>query len=392
MIINVRPYIQEYSSKFFNKKRILHYIQNNPGISRADISKALNISKPTVSSLVDELILEKWVLEKAGSKASSAGGRKPIQIFFNKDAYHIVGVDIGGTVVEMAIMDLEGKVSSKSFFKTQDHVGDFFVEKLATEIIKLIQDSGKDTEQFLGVGIGVPGMTDIENGVVIDAPTIKWTNFPLVSSLEPLLPFPVYIDNDVNVAALGEHWKGEGRYEDNFVMITLGTGIGSGIIINNQLYRGHSFAAGEVGYMITDKSLAEEKYEEAFKGFGFLDNHVGGSSFTTRMIQTNYQDMTAKEIFIKAQQKDAIAMTIIDDVMSHLAIALVNVISVINPKKIVLGGGISKSIGPYLSTLEEKVRRHIPMDFELAVTKLQDVSLIGAGRLFLKENDSILKF
>ncbi|MGP4073359.1 ROK family transcriptional regulator [Piscibacillus sp. B03] len=388
----MRPYIQEYSSKFYNKKRILHYIQNNPGNSRADISKSLQISKPTVSSLVDELAAERWVFERNGSKASSSGGRKPIQVFFNKESYYIVGVDIGGTVVELAIMNLDGDVLSKSFFKTQDHVGDYFVDKLATEIAHLIQSNGKESRQVLGVGVGVPGITDIDNGVVIDAPTIKWNNFSLTSALESLLPFPVYIDNDVNVAALGEHWKGEGQYEKDFVMITLGTGIGSGIIINNQLFRGHAYSAGEVGYMVTDKSLAEGNYEQAFKGFGFLDNHVGGPSFTARMNQLTNENLTAKDIFIRAQEHNPNASSVVDDVVSHLAVALVNIISIINPKKIVIGGGISKSIGPYLPTLDQKIKAHIPMDFELAVTKLKDVSLIGAGRLFLKEHDSILKF
>ncbi|WP_255695113.1 ROK family transcriptional regulator [Virgibacillus salidurans] len=381
--------------KDLNKRKIIHYIQRNQGSSRSDISKALFISKPTVSNFVDELLSEGWVSEKESEKGSSSGGRKPYQVFFNQDAYYLVGVDIGGTSIEMAVMNLAGEIINKTAFETQLYVGSQLIAVIADNVTNLIQNSNLENDQIFGVGIGVPGITNVNDGIVMDAPSIGWKNIPLQSHLEELLPFPVYLDNDVNVAALGELWKGVGKTNYNFLMITLGTGIGCGLIINGQLYRGSSYAAGEIGYMVTDKDSAEKKYEHTFTGYGFLDNHVGGPSITRRMLnylgETEESEWTAKKIFQMANQRDETALEILNEPLSHLSFGLINVISLLNPERIVLGGRISKSMNQFLPYLSTTIEKHIPIQTELETTGVKDVSLLGAGYLLLKEHDSILK-
>ncbi|UJL47404.1 ROK family protein [Virgibacillus sp. NKC19-16] len=353
------------------------------------------ISKPTVSNFVDELLSEGWVSEKESEKGSSSGGRKPYQVFFNQDAYYLVGVDIGGTSIEMAVMNLAGEIINKTAFETQLYVGSQLIAVIADNVTNLIQNSNLENDQIFGVGIGVPGITNVNDGIVMDAPSIGWKNIPLQSHLEELLPFPVYLDNDVNVAALGELWKGVGKTNYNFLMITLGTGIGCGLIINGQLYRGSSYAAGEIGYMVTDKDSAEKKYEHTFTGYGFLDNHVGGPSITRRMLnylgETEESEWTAKKIFQMANQRDETALEILNEPLSHLSFGLINVISLLNPERIVLGGRISKSMNQFLPYLSTTIEKHIPIQTELETTGVKDVSLLGAGYLLLKEHDSILK-
>ncbi|MFK4996904.1 ROK family protein [Bacillus sp. N9] len=133
----------------------------------------------------------------------------------------------------------------------------------------LIINSGLEVEQIFGVGVGVPGITSVDDGIVFDAPSLGWKQYPLKQKLEKKLPFPVYIDNDVNVAVLGEKWKGAAKTKENMLLITLGTGVGCGMIINGRLYRGSTFAAGEIGYLVTDKNAAEGEYESIFSGYGF---------------------------------------------------------------------------------------------------------------------------
>lgn len=383
--------------KFINKKQVLHYIQQYQGKSRAEIAKALRISKPTASKVVDELLREGWVNESESTEKNSSGGRKPFQLYFNRNAQFIIGIDIGGTTVEIALVNLDGEMVGKTSFPTQKYLPDDLLEKLANSVFSLIADQAIEPAHILGVGIGVPGMTNVEKGVVIDAPSLGWRQYPFKEKMKKLLPFPLYIDNDVNVAALGEHWKGAGQNKENMLQVTLGTGIGCGIIINSQLYRGATFAAGEIGYMVTDKHAAEKKYNTAVSGYGFLDSHVGGPSITERMLgalntdEQAEEEWTAKKVFELALDGDKTSLKVVNDALSHLAFALVNVIAIINPECVVIGGGISKSLDSFLPTIVKTIKAHVPVDTEVAITKHANISLLGSAYLVLNEHDSILK-
>ncbi|MBS4208005.1 ROK family protein [Bacillus sp. FJAT-50079] len=340
---------------------------------------------------------EGWIKERESTRASSLGGRKPFHIYFNHNAKFIVGVDIGGTTVEIAVMNLDGKVKGKTSFDTQSHLSPTFVQALSNYMMTLITTSGLEVEQIIGAGVGVPGITAVDDGIVFDAPSLGWKQYPLKEKLEKLLPFPVYIDNDVNVAVLGEKWKGAGKTKDNVLLITLGTGVGCGMIINGRLYRGSSFAAGEIGYVITDKNAAEKAYKSVFSGYGFLDSHVGGPSITERMLnrlgdhELDEKNWTAEAIFQLAKNGDKLALEVVNDALSHLAFALINVIAIVNPECVVLGGGISKSIDYFLPNILATIDKHVPMNTEITITQLEDVSLLGAAFLLLSEHDSILK-
>ena len=384
--------------KYLNKRKILHFLKENDGKSRSEIAKSLKISKPTVSKLVDELLSEDWLRAEECSIINSSGGRKPLKIHFNRNASYLIGIDIGGTTVELAVFNLVGEIKSKKSFDTQKSILDGnFIQVISKYIEELITKSGLQEENILGVGIGVPGMTDVDRGVVLDAPSLGWKDFPLKQKLETFLSFPVYIDNDVNFSVLGEQWKGAGKNKDNILKITLGTGIGCGMIINGQLYRGSSFAAGEIGYMITEKSAAQKHYASIFSGYGFLDNHVGGPSITNRMLKHLRQDAevkgewSAKRIMTLAKNGDDVALEIVRDAFSHLTFALINVIAIVNPECIVLGGGLSKSMDFLLPEIVRDIEKHLPVKTEISITKLENISLLGAAFLLLKEHESILK-
>ncbi|MDQ0253334.1 glucokinase [Evansella vedderi] len=388
--------------KHLNKKKILQYLRDNSETSRAEISSALSISKPTVSAIVDELIAEEWLYEKESAVASSLGGRKPIHLFFNHSAHYMIGIDIGGTLVEIGILNMAGDILALDRFETQVALKEEdLLSKICNTVKGLLQKESLASDKVMAVGVGAPGITDTENGIVIEAPSLGWVNFPLRSELEKQLQLPVYVDNDVNVAVLGEQWKGKAKDAENIILITLGTGVGCGIIVNGQLYRGASYAAGEVGYMITDKNEAKEGYDDIFDGYGFLDSHVGGPSIVKRMerkLKATTNDhplkrerLTAKRIFDYAKQNDPLASEVIEETVDHIAYALVNVICIFNPQYVILGGGISKSGDWFLPKVEKVLEKHLPLQTEISTTKLDNLSIIGAGALCLREHESLLK-
>ncbi|KIL45790.1 ROK family transcriptional regulator [Jeotgalibacillus soli] len=387
--------------KYLNKKKVLRYIQQNKNVSRADVASALLISKPTVSSVVEELIAEGWVEERESDTANSAGGRKPIQLSFNANKQYIAAVDIGGTHVELGILNMNGELLIRDRFETQLS-SETLVDQICVRIQKIISKVYLTLENLMAIGVGAPGITDTRQGIVLEAPSLGWMNYPLKEEIEKSLNIPVYIDNDVNVSVLGEQWKGKAKEADNIILISLGTGVGCGIIVNGQLYRGSSFAAGEIGYMVTDKNEAKQGYNEIFEGYGFLDSHVGGPSIVQRMKTKlvtgkdnqnlrNHQELTAKHIFQLAKENNPAASEVIEETLDHIAFALVNVICIFNPQYVILGGGISKSGNWFLPKVQEILAEQLPFTTNISITELDGLSLIGAAALCLQEHDSILK-
>jgi glucokinase len=394
--------------KYINKKKVLKCIMNNNNsttLSRADISKMLHISKPTISNLVEELLVEGWIYEVESENASSLGGRKPFHLLFNQEAQYIIGIDIGGTLVEMAIMDLEGEFIIHSSIMTQDYLDQGLIKVISNLIREMIIEADIDTEKIMAIGVGAPGITDVKKGVVTEAPSLGWNHYPLKEEVEKYLDYPVYIENDVNVAVLGEQWKGVAKEKDNVILMTLGTGVGCGIIVNGQLYHGSNYAAGEIGYLVTDKSTAKQEYDSAFAGYGFLDNHVGGPSIVLGMLKqlkeasktekyrTQEEEWTAEEIFELAKSGDPVALRVINEVIEHIGFAIINIICIFNPQCVVLGGGISKSGDWFLPKVRELVEKHLPeqSQMEIYITQLPQVSLLGTASLCLKNHESLLK-
>lgn len=385
-----------------NKKRILQCVFENAPISRAEIAGKIKLSKPTVSSIVDELIQEGWILEKGIGDSTSQGGRKPIQLYFNEKAAYVIGTDIGGTKVKTVICDLSGTIIASSFFKT----GTNLLKQIALEIEKMIQRSGIDREKILGMGVGVPGITDPSTGVVFEAPSLNWVRYPFLTEAKQFFPFPVYVDNDVNVAALGEQWLGNAKAKENVMYIAVGTGIGCGIIIHNQLYRGSSNAAGELGYMVTDKNDMKNEFKPIFHRYGYLESVAGGKAigdhFTALVLQNPNHSLfeeaassglTGEDAFSFAKKGDSDALKVIHEAVEHLAYGIINAASLLNPEVIILGGGVLKSSESILPKLREIVNAYLPSSVELRLSQMgENTGVLGAVSLFLREHESIINF
>ncbi|WP_244933624.1 ROK family transcriptional regulator [Neobacillus mesonae] len=389
-----------------NKKRILQCILENAPISRAEIAGKMKISKPTVSLLVDELIQENWIFEKGIGESTSQGGRRPIHLYFNEKAAYVIGTDIGGTKVKMVISDLNGTIIACSSFPTEQFLQTGLLKKIAKEIELMIQKNHIDQQKILGMGAGVPGITETTCGIVTEAPSLNWIRYPFIKEAERYMPFPIYVDNDVNVAVLGEQWLGSAKQKENVMFIAIGTGIGSGIIIHNQLYRGSSNAAGEMGYMVTDKNDMKNEFKPVFHRYGYLESVAGGKAIgekLTKLVRQNpghslyekakLEELTGEMAFALAKKGDEIALQVINEAIEHIAYGIVNAASLLNPEVIILGGGVFKSSEFILPKLREIVDHYLPSSVELRVSQLgENAGVLGAVSLFLREHESMINF
>jgi glucokinase len=372
-----------------NARQVLRCVLETEPTTRTAIAKKLSLSKPTVSAAVSSLIEEGWVTETGSGEASASGGRKPVNLKFNPKKAHCIGIDIGGTKVAVGITDLKGELESYRTFPTQEYLDhDFFptIRKMADE---MMAELSLEQEEILGVGAGIPGVTNVKTGIVEEAPALKWRDYPVREKLEEVFPYPVYVDNDVNIGALGEHWTGRGRGKQNLIYIAIGTGIGSGIILNGQLFRGSQYSAGELGYMVTDRNLAKT-YRPSYEGYGFLESVAGGTFVGTALSERLGREVTAAEAFELYRSGDKASAEALGNALEHLGIAVANYVSLLNPELIILGGGLSQSFDVIQPIVSDNVKRYAPKECEIVRTAFgKEAGVIGAVALLLKEHEGL---
>jgi predicted NBD/HSP70 family sugar kinase len=322
--------------KKLNKEEILQQVIRHGQISRADIAKRTQLSRPCVSALVDEMIQE-GLLHEVGV-GDSTGGRKPILLKYNYDAYAIAGAVFEGSALDMAIADLRGEFLARHRTRlVQPTMGQLVIEDLAAGLERLLDQSGVQRERLLGIGVGLPGVTQRSNGTVSYSPSTGWMGLPIQQEIERRLDVPVIIDNDVNMMTLGECARGVGAGSSHVVYMYVGTGIGAGIMLDGQFFRGSREAAGEVGYMMIgpvhdrrdgEFGVFERNYSVpgiVRRAKGFLSGLQEGSSVIDQLI------LYAERGSLEAQQ-------LLSDVYRHWAYGMANIVSVLNPELLILSG------------------------------------------------------
>ncbi|MBP9926552.1 MAG: ROK family protein [Cyclobacteriaceae bacterium] len=268
-----------------------------------------------------------------------------------------IGVDLGGTNIRAGLIDGKKIINPKAIPLQYKEDLESTLEQLKS-IIHMVFN--KDVK---GIGLGVPSIVDLEKGIVRDVVNIpSWKEVPLRDILEKEFNVPVFINNDSNCFALGENYFGFGQQHQNFVGITLGTGIGSGIIIEDKIYSGSNCGAGEIGYL-------------PYKEYDF-EYYCGANFFTIH--QT-----TGKQTFLEAQKNDAKALALWDEFGSHLGIALRSVVYAYDPEAIILGGAISKAYRYFENQMRVSLSNiHFPKSVErlkIYVSEIEDVGMLGAA-------------
>lgn len=386
--------------KRLNRSAILELLREQGPLSRAKIANLLHLSPATVTRIVNELMEENLILEIGTD--DSTGGRRPTLLEFNYAANAIIGIDMGGTHIVGALADLGGNILQKASLPSFSGEGQKDgLEQLTKVIEQLLSNPRLESQELRGIGIGAPSITLHQEGIVVWAASLGWKNLPLKKILEDRFQVPVFVENDVNLAALGESWYGTGKGVHNLVCISIGTGIGAGIVIGGKLYRGHSEAAGEVGYLVPDSSYLGKRYEH----FGCIETLSAGPGIVRRALAAVERDadtmlreltgndlkaLTAERVFEAARRGDPLAQVVVDETVNHLSMIVASVAAVVNPELVVLGGGIARSADLLIEPIRQRVEGVVPVMPLIKASELgENAAVMGAIAMVLHSTSDI---
>ncbi|GMQ59774.1 ROK family transcriptional regulator [Vallitalea sediminicola] len=373
--------INQQIIKETNRARILKLIRKKKEITIKDIAKELGTSIPTVISKVNELI--DIGIIKEGGVAESSGGRKPVLIRFVPESRLSFGINISPKKISIALMDLDAKIlveESTQYNKTYSFDEILSITK---EIIEsIITQNEVDRNKILGIGFSLPGIVDEKKLVLENAPNINVKGFDF-QPYEKFFGFPVYIENEANVAAIGESELGMSSHYNNMVFVSITEGIGAGIIIQNHLYKSTNKRAGEFGHM----RITDDRMKCNCGRTGCWELYAS----ETALLKSYNDKSTSKigtvgQLITRVEKKDTIACEVFNDYIRYLAVGIENIILTLSPEKIIIGGKISKYHELYEKTLVEYINREsilYPIEESIIGYSLLKgrASIIGAGLL-----------
>lgn len=310
-----------------------------------------------------------------------------------------IGIDVGGTNVKIALVDGEGKIIYSNSVPTYAQMGyEYTVNNIKQAIRDLMKETNTDAKEIEGIGFDFPGQVDYKTGIVKLAPNIPgWINVPIAQMIEEEFNIPTRIDNDVRCAALGELKFGAGKGCENFVCITVGTGIGSGLVINGQLVRGAANAAGEIGHIKLQMNggpicgCGDTGCLEAFASgpsiVAMAQEYLkGGKSTKFREMAGADGEITPYIVAKAAEAGDPVAKRIFEIVGTYIGMGLVSVINLLNPEKVIIGGGVAAAgdllLDPIRKTIKERAMVVAGNSVEIVPAELgNSAGVIGASML-----------
>ena len=345
-----------------NRSAILDLIRQNSPITRARIASELSVSLPTVMRIVD-ILVEEDLVRYVGNNESS-GGRPASLLEYNGQAYAVIGIDLGGSKMYGAVADLSGNIQHEISVATNSNGSDQNLELLIDLIQKLLDLPRPAGQTIRGIGLGLPGVTLSREGIVTWVPSLGWRDMPILDILKERFGYSVFIENDVNLIALGEHNFGAGKGVHNLVCVAVGTGIGAGIIINGALYRGFNQASGEIGYLLPGVNALGRNYDE----FGALENLASGLGIARRAreyfaashMPVPAEELSAEDVLSAARSGEAWAKKITDDTIDLLSMTIANISALVNPEMIILSGGVIRSADLLIEPIRQRIQGSIP--------------------------------
>lgn len=336
--------------KQINRELVLETIRTDQPISRAKVAQKLDFSRSTVSAIVDELIAKKFVAETGLGSSTREGGRRAIELSFNPESGFGVGVELMESGMRLCITDLDGNVIWNDVW----HEGIEF-QKIQDCILLSLEKAAVSMDRVIAVGFCIPGLTNSKEGIIVDAPALNWKNVKFVEEMTRRLGKPVYMNNDVNCAALGERWVGGAKDLDDFIYIYigLGSGVGSAIVANGSLVLGKDFMAGEIAYLALEEDVSNKRLNEIGQ-FGVFEKKISG-----KVLAENEESVHA--LFQSYGRGDEHAVATVERFIKHLSIGIANMVSLLNPEKVIIGGEVSAYLRPMLDKLQAKVDQITPI-------------------------------
>ncbi len=363
-----------------NRAAIFEYIRTHSPTSRTEIANALEVSLPTVMRILEGLIEENLILTLGTEEDTTMLGRKRELLQINQNAFTVLAIDLGGTKLYGAIVNLAGDILLEHTIEQHNTTGEATYQ-LLIEFIQTLLDQSTQFPPLKGIAIGVPGIAHPQSGIVQHAPSLNWHNFPLTERIQSHFNLPTTIENDVNLSALGEFWFGVGQGTQNMLLIALGTGVGSGLILNSSLIRGTHDATGEIGYFLTDRDDLGRTYDE----FGAFENKTSGLGLPIlaqkhrNLLNLPPQSLTSQDVFTAVEQNHPWAQNTLAEFIDLLTIAISNANTLLDLDSVVLSGGLASQAQHFLPQLQERLLGLTPHPPQIQISNLNRTSTVMGG-------------
>jgi glucokinase-like ROK family protein len=349
--------------------RVVDALRRQVAVSRTDISRLTNWSRPKVTAVVDQMISRGFLMEVG--EGDSQGGRRPTMLRLNNQLGYLVGVDIGATSVDLALADLHAQVLARESGPTDVRADPaVLLGEVQARLLTMIHQQGLRADQILGIGVGVPGPVDFARGVLVAPPLMPaFDSFPIRDFFQPAFPrADIWVDNDVNMMALGELRAGAGQGVDNFLFVKIGTGIGAGIIGHGLVHRGSTGSAGDIGHIRADPNgpicyCGNRGCLEILAGGPAIAQQAmdaaqrGASAILAKKLAANGGVLRAEDVGAAAREGDRAAIEIIQGSGQLVGGVLAGLVNFFNPSLILIGGGVANIGNQLLASIRQAVLR-----------------------------------
>lgn len=370
-----------------NQQLIIGTLVKNGATSRAELAKILKLSAPSVSKNINDLIERKILIEIG--EGDSIGGRRPILVQFNFNYGYIIGVDMSGQDLKIALANLSSEiVEVRTIDIANINIGKKILDIIAENIFDIFDKNNLKTEKLLAIAIGFPGIIE-DNGRVLALPMwlYLWEDLNIKEELRKTFNVEIIFKNDMNLAALGESVYGVGKEYKNLVFVSIDIGVGAGIILNNTLYEGNRLAAGEVGYFalnIDDVNYNHQSVGPLESRVGIpaiIENikngvRLGRSTLVYDLVQGDLNCINSKIIFKAVQCKDPFVMEEMEKVVNILGVVLSNIIILLDLDLIVLGGKLMDLGYDFVAPLDQIVSKIVPFPVRVRSSALEQKAII----------------
>jgi len=362
--------------RVMNERAVYERIRLLGPVSRPQLAEATGLSKPTISLALADL--ERCGLVRHVGQRAGSSGRAALLYEMRPDAGWVIGIDVGRAWLRVALANLAGEVVLRRQERSESREAQRLVAQIARQASAVAVEAGLSYDDVTYTVIGSPGVVEPGSGAMHLAPNLSgWSGPGVLEALRERLGDSLTVENDINLAALGEQAHGLGKGVANFVFISVGTGIGMGIVIDGQLYRGAGGAAGEIGFLpLADRDPASD--EGARRGHGSLESVASADAIVASAKRLGMKGkFSAKDVFDAARTQDKRALSAVRIEAEHLARAVAAVTAVLDPELVVLGGGVGRNGDLLIAPMEKRLQKLLALrPPELVISALGDDAVV----------------
>ncbi len=375
-----------------NVTLVMELVRRAGAISRAELARQSQLSAPTVSTIAEKLLTRGILIEH--STAPSSGGRPPVLLSIDPKAGYVVGIKLRGDGLTTVVCDLDTQiVETQELHLPLVRDPTAAIHAIEVEVRRAIRNAHLPRSKVLGVGIGLSGIIDTDRGACNFSHLLQWRDVEIAEPIRRHLGMPIWVENDVNTLAVAEKWSGDANEARDFVVLTVGRGIGLGIVIDRALYRGANGAAGEFGHMIIEPSGPKCECGR----FGCLEAIVGEDALRRKVEESQGRSLSRGELLSLVAAGDVSTLEIVRNAGRKLGLALANMITLLNPEMLIIcGEGTDFGpdyLDPVVSSVREQTFADVGRTLEIKIQRWGDEAwAVGAAALVLRESFSSPKF